>query len=108
MTNQTEIFSINPNDQCGAISFHLHQGRLLHFGKRAANSPVSQSVQILAYMQSGRSITPLEALNRFGCMRLGARIYDLKRAGYVVVSEMVRDKRTGKKYARYSLAGVKS
>lgn len=37
----------------------------------------TQSNQILEYMRQGNSITPLEALNLFGCMRLGARIYDL-------------------------------
>lgn len=39
----------------------------------------SQTKQILAYLQSGNSITPLEALNLFGCMRLQARIYDIER-----------------------------
>ena len=34
----------------------------------------TQSNQILEYMRQGNSITPLEALNLFGCMRLGARI----------------------------------
>ena len=49
-------------------------------------------------------ITPLEALNYYGCMRLGARIYDLKRRGVDIVTEKVTDRnRYGKNvsYARY-------
>ena len=61
----------------------------------------SQSEQILKFMMSGKSITPLDALNFFGCFRLGARIYDLKRRGLVIKTDMVCD--NGKKYAAYSL-----
>ena len=49
----------------------------------------SQTDQILEWMLSGRSITPLEALNRFGCNRLAARIADIKARGYLVYSEFV-------------------
>ncbi len=63
----------------------------------------AQSKQILDYMQQGNSITPLEALNLFGCMRLGARIYDLSQAGYIIHREMVHDIKTGKRYASYRL-----
>jgi len=49
----------------------------------------SQNKQILAYLQRGKSITPLEALDRFGCMRLGARIWDLKQAGHRIDSQFV-------------------
>lgn len=38
----------------------------------------SQSKLILAYLMTGETLTPIEALNMFGCFRLGARIYDLK------------------------------
>ena len=63
----------------------------------------TQSNQILEYMRQGNSITPLEALNLFGCMRLGVRIYDLSQAGHVINREMVHDQKTGKKYASYRL-----
>ncbi len=68
------------------------------------NKP-SQSKQILDYLRQGNSITPLEALDLFGCLRLGARIYDLSQAGHAIHREMVHDPRTGKNYARYSLLG---
>lgn len=43
----------------------------------------SQTRKILNYLLQGNSITPLEALDKFNCMRLGARIKDIeKRLGY--------------------------
>ena len=38
----------------------------------------SQSEQILKYLQAGNALTPLEALRKFNCLRLGVRIYDLR------------------------------
>ena len=38
----------------------------------------SQNKQIKAWLESGKSITPMDALNLFGSFRLGARIFDLK------------------------------
>lgn len=63
----------------------------------------SQKARILEHMMMGHSITPLEALNSFGCLRLGARIADIKAEGYLVHTEMIKDPRTGKRYAQYSL-----
>lgn len=63
----------------------------------------SQKARILEHMRKGHSITPLEALNSFGCLRLGARIADIKAEGYLVHTEMIKDPRTGKRYAQYSL-----
>ena len=45
-------------------------------------SNVTQCEMILYHLQQYGSITPMTALNRYGCMRLGARIYDLKRQGH--------------------------
>ena len=49
----------------------------------------SQNTRILAYLKSGRKITPLDALYQFGCFRLGARIYDLRRRGEAIESRMI-------------------
>ena len=38
----------------------------------------SQTKKILAYMQAGNKITPLDALFKFNCFRLGARIKDIE------------------------------
>lgn len=48
----------------------------------------TQTQNILAHLQLGNSITPIEALNMFGCLRLGARIHDIKRLGYDVITEI--------------------
>lgn len=61
----------------------------------------TQSEQILNALKEGRSLTPLDALQEFGSMRLGARIYDLKQAGYNIVTEMVT--KNNKQFASYRL-----
>jgi hypothetical protein len=43
----------------------------------------SQAKQILEYMRQGNRITQLEAIEKFGCLRLSARIADIsKMIGY--------------------------
>lgn len=42
---------------------------------------MNQSEKILDYIRENGSITPLDALREFGCMRLASRISDLKHAG---------------------------
>lgn len=37
------------------------------------------------------SITPLDALREFSCMRLAARILDLKKRGYEIGSQLQTD-----------------
>jgi hypothetical protein len=67
------------------------------------NSDVSKRSQcdmILDHLQKGYSITPMEALNRFGCFRLGARIYDLRRQGYLIEDRLVNTS-GGKRVAQY-------
>lgn len=62
----------------------------------------TQAEEILKYLQSGKSITPLESLERFGCFRLGARIYDLRKEGHEIEREMVTTPQ-GKHVASYKL-----
>lgn len=61
----------------------------------------SQNKQILAHLEAGLPITPLEALKRYGCFRLGARIHDLRAKGHPIATTMVSDGR--KRYATYSI-----
>lgn len=49
----------------------------------------SQNARILAFMQNGGRITSLEALNQFGCLRLSARIKDLRDRGYAICDEFI-------------------
>lgn len=69
-------------------------------------SQPSQTSQILEFMRAGNAITPLDALRLFGCMRLGARIYDLKQDGHVINTLIVKDGASGARYARYSLVSL--
>ena len=67
---------------------------------------MTQSEMILRYMHENGSITPLDAMREFGCMRLGARIYELKQAGTRIIKENQTAKnRYGESvtYARYRL-----
>lgn len=50
---------------------------------------MKQTEQILDYMRTYGAITPLEALKDCGCMRLAARIADLKKAGHNISSRKV-------------------
>ena len=63
----------------------------------------SQAKRILEYLKAGNGITPMDALDLFGCFRLGARIADLKRMVYDIVTERVKVE-GGKYVARYHLA----
>ena len=49
-----------------------------------------QNARIIDYLASGRPLTPLVALRRFGTFRLGARVYELKRQGHPITSRLVR------------------
>lgn len=67
---------------------------------------VNQCNKILAYIRENGSITPLDALREFGCMRLASRISDLKRLGYAIKSTMETSKnKYGEpvSYARYTI-----
>ena len=62
---------------------------------------MSQNTQILNYLLSGKKLTPITALNKFNCFRLSARILDLRKKGYNIITENVT--RKGKTFAEYSL-----
>ena len=61
----------------------------------------SQNERILAHMTRGQPITPMTALSRYGCLRLAARIAELKRKGHDIRTHMVR--RGSKVFAAYRL-----
>jgi len=64
-------------------------------------STKSQCEEILAYLKTGRSLSPLEALEKFGCFRLGGRIYELKQQGHNIKTDTVS--KNGKHFASYRL-----
>lgn len=67
---------------------------------------MSDKARILKHLQENGSITPMEALEQYGCYRLGARVFDLRRDGYEINTTIVEGTdRNGEpmKYARYTM-----
>ncbi len=64
------------------------------------NANRAQEKRILDYLCTGKPITPLMALRRFRAMRLGARIYQLRKK-HRITTTMV--KRGGARVAEYRL-----
>lgn len=62
----------------------------------------SQTDRILEYMLQGHAITPIDALDRFGSFRLGARIAEIRKKGYLVYSEFITTP-SGKRVKQYHL-----
>ena len=61
----------------------------------------AQSARILDYLATGKPLTPITALRRFGTFRLGARVYDLKRQGHKIDTRLVT--RGDSRVASYTL-----
>lgn len=64
----------------------------------------TQTTQILKALKKGARLTPMDALKRFGCFRLGARIADLRKAGHDIKTRIVH--KDGKNFAEYYLVGA--
>ena len=62
---------------------------------------LTQNQRILEYLKSGKTLTPLIALEKFGCFRLSARIFNLREEGHAIITKNVT--RKGKTFAEYSL-----
>ena len=63
---------------------------------------MSQTDAIAAHLRSGDRLSPLEALNKYGCFRLAARIHDLRRQGMDIRVDHVTTA-AGKTIAEYYL-----
>lgn len=63
----------------------------------------SQCRQIAEYLKKGYSITSLDALKLFGCMRLASRIWDLREQGYNIIACRITTP-TGKRVCEYVLS----
>jgi len=62
---------------------------------------ITQNRRVLGFLRAHRTITPLVALKRLGVMRLGARIWELKKDGHRITSSLTKG--AGKHYAKYTL-----
>ncbi|WP_443090340.1 helix-turn-helix domain-containing protein [Basfia succiniciproducens] len=65
-------------------------------------SSKTQCKMILTALLNGERLTHLDAEQRFCCLRLGARIYDLKQQGHDIQRRMVTVA-SGKRVAEYWL-----
>ena len=62
----------------------------------------TQKDKIEDYLKAGNSITPLDALEMFGCFRLGAHIFILRGEGLNIRTDFVTN-RYKTKFAKYTL-----
>ena len=62
----------------------------------------SQCERILAHLEAGHTLTPLEALQRFQCFSLSQRVTELRQRGYPIHTKMVKLS-SGKRVAEYHL-----
>lgn len=52
-------------------------------------SKSTQCQEILAWLEQGKPLTQMMAIDKFGCMRLGARIHDLRNAGHNITCKLI-------------------
>ncbi len=62
---------------------------------------MSQNAEILRDLRRGKRITPLDALKAYGSLRLGARIFELRKRGIPVKKRTITDRKGRKSYAEY-------
>ena len=80
----------------------VHVNLTTHPDSVAGNS---QAGLILRHLQSGATLTALDALDLFGCNRLAARVADLKGKGYNVKSRWLVTP-SGKRVSEYYLTSA--
>ncbi len=69
---------------------------------------MTQTEKIKRHLELYGAITPLDALNEYGIMRLASRISDLKRSGMEIEKRMIKNKnRFGEEvcFAEYRIGG---
>jgi hypothetical protein len=66
----------------------------------------SQLLNIQRHLAQGKPITPIGALAKWGCFRLGARIHELRKQRFPIVTTLV--KRGRSRFASYRIDRSKS
>jgi hypothetical protein len=64
---------------------------------------VTQKDMIRSWLKAGKRLTPMVALNEFGCFSLAQRIKELRREGLHICTTFKKDQNTKKIFAEYSL-----
>lgn len=104
------IFRKSSSRTTGKIKSHCSQ-QWQGLGKIAMNINLnekqsqSQNARILAHLKNGERITSLDALNQFGCLRLSARIKDLRDRGHAIHAEFI-EVSSGKRVKQYFMVGA--
>ncbi len=62
----------------------------------------TQKKRIKEQLIKGAGITPMHALNKYGCFRLSARIWELRNEGMNIITRRITH--GGKSFAFYELA----
>lgn len=65
------------------------------------NGTKSQTQEIYEWLQQGRAIDPMLALERFGVFRLSGRILELRQAGHPITTTIIE--KNNKRFASYTL-----
>lgn len=64
---------------------------------------ISQNERILNYLMTGKSLTAIKALTKFHCLRLAARINNLREAGHKIKSTLITTEYSNKQVSEYRL-----
>ena len=67
---------------------------------------MSQSKVVLKHLQSGKELSQLEATQKYGILRLGAIIFNLRKEGYNISTRLCHDSNrygNASNYAVYKL-----
>ena len=64
---------------------------------------ITKQAKVLMHLQTYGSITPLEALDKYGSFRLGAIIFNLREEGYDITTNIIPKKG----YAKYTYSATK-
>lgn len=67
----------------------------------------TQTNQVLHHLRTRGALTQREAMNLYGIMRLGARVYDLRGRGYNIVKDMERSVNRYGRPVRYAVYRLK-
>ena len=63
----------------------------------------TQCQMIREHLEAGHRLSPIEALDRFGCFRLASRINELRKQGLDIRTDIVEGAENGKRWAEYWL-----
>lgn len=70
--------------------------------KNTKHSRPSQSLQIMKYLATGKPLTAIQALNKFGCFRLAARVHEMRSEGLAITEKTIN--KNGKRFSQYQIA----